>query len=449
MLPAAAQCIMKRINFQRGYCLKHKWMSPGRFIALGFGGLILLGMLLLMLPVSARPGVKIGPLEALFTSTSAVCVTGLLVVDTADSFSVFGRTVIAILIQIGGLGVASIGISFFLLAGKSVGIRERVWVRESLNLDTLEGIVRLVKSVLLITFAFELLGTALSYVEFSRHYEPLSALGISAFHSIASFNNAGFDILGSFRSLGDYRGNVLLNLTTAGLVIFGGLGFYALREIAIKRSFGGFSLNTKIVLMMTGVLLAAGTLLVKLTDSVSWLEAFFISASARTAGFATKSIDTFSSAGQFVIILLMFIGASPGSTGGGTKTTTAFTLYRSILSFATNKPATVFHRQIPRESVLRAFMVSLMGLALICLMTFLINIIDPQFSFLQILFEVVSGFGTVGLSTGITPGLSSISKLLLCVTMFTGRLGPLTMACIWVYKPAAHVSYGEEPVTIG
>ncbi len=424
-------------------------MSPGRFIALGFGGLILLGTLLLLLPVSARPGISVAPLEALFTSTSAVCVTGLLVVDTADTFSAFGRTVIALLIQMGGLGVASIGVGFFLLTGKEVGIRERVWVRESLNLSTLEGMVRLVKTILLITFGFELLGAALSYIEFSRHYEPLEAMGISVFHAIASFNNAGFDILGGFRSLEDYRGSVLLNLTTAGLVIFGGLGFYAMREIATRRSLTALSLNTRIVLLMTGTLLAAGTLLIKLTDRVTWLEAFFISASARTAGFATRPISAFSSAGQFVIILLMFIGASPGSTGGGTKTTTAFTMYRSILSFAANKTATAFRRTIPRESVLRAFMLSLMSLALVCLMTFLINVLDPRFSFLQILFEVVSGFGTVGLSTGITPQLTVASKLLLCLTMFIGRLGPLTMACLWVYKPAAHVSYGEEPVTIG
>jgi len=429
--------------------LANKWLSPGRFLVLGFAAVILLGTILLLLPVSANSGVTIQPVDALFTSTSAVCVTGLIAIDTADHFSVFGRTVVALLIQIGGLGITSIGVTFILLAGKKIGLRERVLVKEALNLDTLKGVVRLVKSVMLVTLCFEIVGMALSYIVFSQDYPPLSALGISAFHSVAAFNNSGFDILGGYQNLIPYRDNVLLNLTTCGLIIFGGLGFYVIREILHKRSLRNLSMNTKIVLTMTVSLLAIGTVLLKLTDDVTWLGAFFQSTSARTAGFSTYALGEFTAAGQFVLIILMFIGASPGSTGGGIKTTTTFTLLKSLFAFSTNQDCTAFRRKIPNESIMKAFIVTMLAVIVVCFMTFLICIIEPQFTFMQVLFEVVSGFGTVGLSMGITPDLAATSKILLCLTMFIGRLGPLTMACIWVYQPSSNLSYVEERVTIG
>lgn len=426
-----------------------RWLNPGRLITLGFFCVILLGTILLLLPISANPGVTIRPVDALFTSTSAVCVTGLISIDTADHFSVFGRFVVAFLIQIGGLGITSIGVAFILLAHKKVGLKERVLVREALNLNTLQGIVRLVKSVMIVTLCFEGAGMILSYIVFSKDYPPLSALGISAFHSVAAFNNSGFDILGGYRNLTPYRDNVLLNLTTCGLIIFGGLGFYVIREILHKRSWRNLSMNSKIVLTMTAFLLAIGTVLLKLTDDVTWLGAFFQSTSARTAGFSTYSLGEFTAAGQLVLIVLMFIGASPGSTGGGIKTTTAFTLFKSLIAFSTNRDCTAFRRKISNESIMKAFTVTIMAAVVVCFMTFAICIIEPQFTFMQVLFEVVSGFGTVGLSTGITPHLASLSKILLCLTMFIGRVGPLTIASIWVYKASSNLSYTEERVTIG
>ncbi len=416
---------------------------------MGFSGVILLGTLLLLLPISANPGVVVRPVDALFTSTSAVCVTGLIAIDTADYFSVFGRAVVGFLIQIGGLGITSIGVAFILLARKNIGLKERLLVKEALNLNTLQGIVRLVKSVMTVTFCFEGAGLILSYIVFSKDYPPLSALGISAFHSVAAFNNSGFDILGGYRNLIPYQDNVLLNLTTCGLIIFGGLGFYVIREVLHKRSWRKFSMNTKIVLSMTVSLLAIGTILLKLTDDVTWLGAFFQSTSARTAGFSTYSIGEFTAAGQFVLIILMFIGASPGSTGGGIKTTTAFTLFKSLFAFSTNRDCTAFRRKIAHESIVKAFVVTVLALIVVCVMTFAICIVEPQYSFMQVLFEVVSGFGTVGLSTGITPHLAALSKVLLCLTMFIGRIGPLTMASIWVYKASSNLSYAEERVTIG
>ncbi len=426
-----------------------KWLTPGRLITLGFFGVILLGSIILLLPISANPGVTIRPVDALFTSTSAVCVTGLISIDTADHFSVFGRFVVAFLIQIGGLGITSIGVAFILLAHRKIGLKERVLVREALNLNTLQGVVRLVKSVMLVTLCFEGAGMILSYIVFSKDYPPLSALGISAFHSVAAFNNSGFDILGGYRNLIPYRDNVLLNLTTCGLIIFGGLGFYVIREIVLKRSWRNLSMNTKIVLTMTASLLAIGTIMLKLTDDVTWLGAFFQSTSARTAGFSTYSLGEFTAAGQFVLIILMFIGASPGSTGGGIKTTTAFTLLKSLIAFSTNRDCTAFRRKIPNESIIKAFTVTTMAVIVVGFMTLVICINEPKLTFMQVLFEVVSGFGTVGLSTGITPHLTSLSKILLCLTMFIGRVGPLTIACIWVYKASSNLSYPEERVTIG
>jgi trk system potassium uptake protein TrkH len=424
-------------------------MSPGRFIVLGFAFVILLGAILLLLPISHNEGVDVSAIDALFTSTSAVCVTGLITVETAETYNVFGRIIIALLIQIGGLGVASVGVSFLLLTKGKVSFKDRLLLKEALNLNSMKGIVKLVKVILFITLCFEGTGVILSYIVFAQDYPPLQALGISLFHSVSSFNNAGFDVLGGFKSLIDYKSNVLLNLTTCGLIIFGGLGFYCIQEIVLKKSFRKFSLHTKVVISMTISLLVSGTLLIKLTEDVSWLGAFFFSTSARTAGFATYNVGEFTQSGLFVLILLMFVGASPGSTGGGVKTTTAFALVKSSYSLATNRQCASFKRRIPVEIIHRAFILVFLAAALICTSTFIISILEPEYSFIQLLFEVVSGFGTVGLSTGITPSLSTVSKIILILNMFVGRLGPLTMVTIWSFREASNISYSEETITIG
>lgn len=426
-----------------------KKSTPGRIIVLGFALVITIGTILLYLPISANEGVKVSLVDALFTSTSAVCVTGLIAIDTADHFNVFGRAVVAVLIQIGGLGVTSVGAALILLAGKKIGLKERILLKEGMNVDSLKGVVRLVRSVLFLTLGFELVGICLSFIVFAKDYPPLKALGISVFHSIAAFNNSGFDILGGLRNLIPYQNNVLLNLTTSGLIIFGGLGFYVIREIIEKKHFRDFSMHTKIVLVMTVSLLTAGTVLLKLTEDITWLGAFFQSTSARTAGFSTYPIGGFTSAGLFILIILMFIGASPGSTGGGIKTTTTFTIINSIYSMATNKVSAAFKRKIPTESIIKAYGIATMAIIIVSVNTLLVLVLDPQFSFMQVLFEVVSGFGTVGLSTGITPNLSAASKIVLCLTMFIGRLGPLTMATIWSYEATSRVSHAEEKITIG
>lgn len=306
---------------------KIKNQPPGRLIAIGFALVILIGAFLLMLPISVRDDANVHFIDALFTSTSAVCVTGLISIDVADHFTFFGQVVVAALIQIGGLGVTSIGVGLILVARKNVGIKGRILVKEALNIDGIKGIVRLVKSVLLMTFCFELVGVILSFIVFVQDYPILKALWISIFHSIAAFNNSGFDILGGLRNLIPYQSNVLLNLTTCGLIIFGGLGFLVILDVLKKRDFRKLTLHSKAVLMTTVALLLGGTLLLKTTEDVSWLGAFFQSVSARTAGFSTYPIGEFTNAGLFTLIVLMFIGASPGSTGGGIKTSTFLFCY--------------------------------------------------------------------------------------------------------------------------
>lgn len=352
---------------------------------MGFALVILIGTGLLLLPISIRDDAHVSFIDALFTSTSAVCVTGLIAIDVADHFTAFGQTIVAALIQIGGLGVTSIGVGLILAAGKRVSMRGRVLVKEALNVDGFKGMVRLVKSVLLMTLCFELVGMALSFIVFVQDYPPLRALGISAFHSIAAFNNSGFDILGGLRNLIPYQSNVLLNLTTSGLIIFGGLGFLVILDILKKRSFRKLALHSKIVIITTVILLVVGTLLLKATEDVSWLGAFFQSVSARTAGFSTYPIGEFTNAGLFTLIILMFIGASPGSTGGGIKTSTFFVLMQQVRSLFTKKHIGAFRRSIPSETLSKASMIALLSLLLVCVGTFLLCILEPECSFVQLL----------------------------------------------------------------
>lgn len=426
-----------------------KKISPGRVIVLGFAIVILLGAILLMMPISVNEGVSISFIDALFTSTSAVCVTGLIAVDTADTFTVFGRTIVALLIQIGGLGVTSVGVGFIILIGRKVSIKERTLVKEAMNLDSMKGIVKLVKSVLMMTLIFESIGAILSFISFSKDYKVIDAIGISIFHSIAAFNNSGFDILGGLQNLIPYQNDVLLNITTCGLIIFGGLGFLVIREIIQKRSFKKLTLHAKIVIVTTSILLIGGTILLKLTENISWIGAFFFSTSARTAGFSTYNLGYFTNAGLFTLVILMFIGASPGSTGGGIKTTTIFILIKSLYSTSTNKHCGAFKRKIPINIIWKAFNLATLAIIVVYIGTFILCILEPDYKFIQLLFEVTSAFGTVGLSTGITPNLIPISKFIIIIIMFIGRLGPMTIATIWYFRTLPDVHYSEESVIIG
>ena len=426
-----------------------KKQPPGRLIALGFAAVILIGSALLMLPISIRPGVEVAYIDALFTSTSAVCVTGLIAVDAYDNFTVFGQAVLAGLIQIGGLGVTSVGVGLILAAGRRVSIKGRSLVKEALNVDSFQGMVRLIQWVLKVTLCFEGAGAVLSFLTFSQDYPLPRALWTSVFHSVAAFNNSGFDILGGMQNLIPYQSDVLLNLVTCALIIFGGLGFLVMLDIRRAGSFRKLTFHSKVVITTTAALLAVGTLLLKATEDMTWLGAFFHSVSARTAGFSTYSMGELTNAGLFTLILLMFIGASPGSTGGGIKTTTFFALMQQVRAVFTKKKPGGFHRTLPGEAIDKAGVIALLSLVVVCVGTFLLCVLEPELDFVRLFFEEVSAFGTVGLSTGITPDLSVASKLVLIFTMYIGRLGAFTLFSLWIDRPDPSIRYTEEMITIG
>ena len=427
-----------------------KKQSPGRIIALGFALVIFLGSVLLILPCSIQDGVEVRYIDTLYTSTSAVCVTGLIAIDAGDTFTPLGQFFLAALIQIGGLGVTAVGAGIIIAMGKRVNLKGRNIIREAMNLDSGRGAVNFIKSVFLTTLAFEAVGAALSFIVFIQDYPPLKALGISLFHSVAAFNNSGFDILGNLQNLIPYRNNILLNLVTCGLIFFGGIGFLVIREVIHKKfHWKKFSMHTKVVLSVSGVLIVTGTLLIKFTENVTWLGAFFHSVSARTAGFSTYPLGSFSNAGLLVITALMFIGASPGSTGGGIKTSTFFVLLQGLKSAATNKAEQGFKFAVPADAFRKAAVITLLAAGVVITGTYLMIVMEPDLSLMDALLEVTSAFGTVGLSTGITTDLSVGSKLLSIFIMYIGRLGPLTVASLWYFSRGDRISYPQGNIAIG
>lgn len=425
-------------------------LRPVQYVVILFLSVILIGALILSLPITHMDGKEVTYIDALFTSISAVCVTGLVAVDISEYFNLFGRIIIAVLIQIGGLGVTSIGAIFILIAQRKFGLYQRLLLMEGLNLNSLSGSVRLIKYVLKFTLIVELIGMVLSFIVFSKDYPFWSALGISAFHSVATFNNSGLDILDGSHSLLVYRENVLLYVTTIGLSLIGGFGFVPMIEIYSKRQFRKFSLDTKVIMIMTSLLIGIGTLLLMVTEHFSLSDALFYSISACTAGITMLPISNFSSASLLILMILMFIGTSPGSTGGGIKTTTFFTIIQSIKAIATNTPVTAFKRRIPTDSIIKAFSIFCLAISINIVSTLVILFLESDFTFTEVLFEVVSATATIGLSLGITSELGDFSKLILGITMFIGRVGPLSIACIWSYqKMAPRFNYPEEQVTIG
>ncbi len=436
---------------------KLKKQSPGRIIALGFAAVILIGSGLLMLPISIQPGQQIRYIDALYTSTSAVCVTGLIAIDPGTAFTPIGRFFLGMLIQIGGLGVTTVGAGVILAMGKKIDLKGRNLIQEAGNLENGKGAIRFVRQVLLTTFTIELIGGAVSFLVFIQDHPFWEALGYSLFHTVAAFNNSGFDILGhsgqlyANSNLVAYHDNILLNLVTSGLIIFGGIGFLVIQEMRKNKfHWKRYSMHAKVVLSMTAVLILLGTVLLKLTEgSESWMGAYFHSVSARTAGFSTTNIAAYSDAGLLTLTVLMFVGASPGSTGGGIKTTTFFVLLQGILSAATNRSEKAFRYAIPHELFRKSAIIALLALGVVILGTWLMILMDPHVPMLDALFEVTSAFGTVGLSTGITTSLSIGSKLLSIAIMYIGRLGPLTIATLWYFTKGERVNYPEGNIAIG
>ncbi len=427
-----------------------KPLRPATVLVLGFLTIILLGSVLLFLPVSMQKGAGATYLDCLFVSTSAVCVTGLTTVDIANTFTVFGRAVVAVLIQIGGLGFASFALFLLTLLGKSISFSSMSLAKEAMNFDSGKGIVGLVLSVIRYALAIELSGAVMLFFPYYRITKDVAkAIGMGLFHSVSAFNNAGFDLNGNFSSLYMFRGDIYVNVVVALLIILGGLGFFVLRDVTQKRRWQGFSFHTKIVLTMTLALVVGGTVLLFLSGT-DLLDAFFLSVSARTAGFSTIPVENLSESSSLVMVFLMFIGANPGSTGGGVKTTTILVIFVAMATVVSGRKPTVFKRRIPQESITKAMTVFVMAMIVILLAIFGIMLIEgDRFDTLDILFEVVSAAATVGLSRSVTPVLAVGSRFIIMIVMFIGRLGPLTIMTLFTKVRPERLEYIEENVLIG
>lgn len=431
-------------------------IHPYVFIILTFLSVILLGTICFMLPWTAADGKHLNFIDALFMATSSVCVTGLSVITPAIKFSLFGKIVMALLMEIGGLSFLTIAVCFFAVLGGKIGIGNRYLLREALNQNSLAGIVHLVKRIILISFVIQLVGAILNYLALMSYYDYdfWKTFGVSIFHSIASFNNAGFDIFGE-QSMIPFKDNILLNISTISLIVSGGLGFIVIQELVSKHSLKKLSIHSKIVLVMTFALIIIGMLVFKFSmyNEISWLQALFASVTCRTAGFTSIPLEQIPPSAYIMFIVLMFIGASPCSTGGGVKTTTVFVIMLTFFYYAQGKKPRIFHRRISDSSIFKAFVLFGITIIIIILGTMLIGFSQPEFGLEKILYEVVSGFTTTGLSMGITPLLNGFSKIVLCFVMFFGRLGPLTIIGVvnhnWMTESKEKIQYVEERIIVG
>jgi trk system potassium uptake protein TrkH len=422
-----------------------KPLSPAKTLLLAFLLMILAGTALLMLPWATESGRSAEMVVALFTATSAVCVTGLVVVDTATYWSTFGEVVILLLIQVGGLGIMTGStLLLYIIAGRRTRLHDRVVVQESLGGLELGSVTQVAIRIAIFTAVVELAGAVVLSVAFMAGPEagpPWHPQGIwwGVFHAISAFNNAGFDLTGGFRSLTPFRDDWIVLGTVSILLIVGGLGWAIVGDLGARRRWRRLALETKLVVTVTALLLVVGTLLIALLE---WnnpatlgplppeqrvLNAAFESATLRTAGFTALDTGAFAEASLFVVMALMFIGGASGSTAGGIKVNTFGLLGAVIWSSMRGRPsAEVFGRRIPHGVVYRALSVALLSIAFV----FLVGLglaVTTQATFVQTLFEAVSAFGTVGASTGITPGLSDVARLITVFAMFVGRLGPITL----------------------
>lgn len=448
---------------------KHRILSilntPPRVLVFGFGALILCGALLLSLPLATTNGQGLAILDAVFTASSALCVTGLVVVDTGTTFTLFGQLVIIFLIQIGGIGFMTFATLFAIFMGRRITLKERLLLQEALNQISLEGIVRLARYIIAISLLIESLGAIILTLNWYPELGWGKAAYFGIFHAISAFNNAGFDLFGNYSSLTSFTSNVITNVTIMFLIITGGLGFVVLSDL---YTFKGkrFTLHSRLVMQVSVILIGFGSLFIFLlefsnTASLANLDpgsrilaAVFQSVASRTAGFNTIDIATLRDSTLIVLILLMFIGASPGSTGGGIKTTTFITILLSVIStFKGSCNTTYQERTIPKEIIQKSVAIAFVALALICVVTLILSATENS-DLLTLLFETVSAFGTVGLSMGITPKLTSYGKVAIIFTMFCGRVGPLTLAFALGQQRKrvsgqSEIKYPEEKLIIG
>ena len=434
--------------------------NPPLYLTIGFAILILIGGCILSLPIFTRSGKPTNLIDSIFVAASASCVTGLTTVNTADHWNSLGHVWILLLIQIGGLGVMTLATLFPLLLRKKIGLKSRQILKEQLNIDSLQGIMKLFKYVLVFTFLVEFLGAFL----LSLRFVPMFGMGkgwwYSIFHSISAFCNAGFDLLGD--SIYPYRNDTLVNVTLMSLIVIGGLGFMVTAELFRKRSFKKLSTHAKLVLIISAFLIVVGTLVFCLIERQiggvlyqegiknSILQSTFQSVSARTAGFYSVKLNQIHDTSVILLSVLMVIGGSPGSTAGGLKTTTFGVLVLSTISiFKQEDEVTIFNKHIDSKTIRKALAIIMVYLGLIFLVIFILSL-SENFKVLDISYEVASAFGTVGASRGITGDFSNLGKILITLSMYLGRIGPMTMAySIGLKSTTKYIRYPEANISIG
>ncbi|MFH1783983.1 MAG: TrkH family potassium uptake protein [bacterium] len=447
--------------------LKRKFsFSPAQVLVMGFASIILVGTILLSLPISVAQGRSPHIIDSLFTATSAVCVTGLIVADTGKDFSYFGQGVILILLQIGGLGYMTMATLTALFVGKRITLKDRIVMQEALNQFNLRGLVRFTLYIVKITLIFEVIGAVILSAHWMKVYSPLKAIYYGIFHSVSAFCNAGFSLFTT--NLGAFTKDPVVVLVVSTLFIIGGIGYIVVSDLYMYRKTRRLLTHTKFALSITAGLILIGTAVMfvleyknpatlgNLSLPHKLLASYFQAVTARTAGFNTLNISSFTVPALFLLVMLMFIGASPGGTGGGIKTTTFGTVVADIWATLRGKrEVNVFKRRINQDAIRKAFTVLFMGIALVVLVTMLLLMIEKK-ELVRTLFEVISAFGTVGLSAakGISLSLSSTfsaaGKLLIIITMFVGRLGPLTLGMAVIQgDEKTNYKYAEERVLIG
>lgn len=440
-------------------------LKPTQILAIGFLSVILAGALLLTLPIAAADGKSAGFLTALFTATSCTCVTGLSVVEAGVVFSVFGQAVMLVLIQIGGLGFMTAAALLFLMVGKKITLRDRLTIAEGLNESSLKGMVRLVKRATALTLGVETVGAALLCFWFVPLYGWGKGIWFSVFHAVSAFCNAGFDLIGQGSSIAMFADRPLFLLVLAALIILGGLGFAVIMDCWKKKSWQKLTLQSKIVLLFSGVLLLGGAVLFfvaeynnpatfgNMTFGNKLMNAFFQSVTLRTAGFATVDQGSLRNASLVLCCILMFIGASPASAGGGMKTTTFFAVLLQVVSVVRGKDDLTFAgRRLPEDTGRKAVAIICIGIMVVIVLAFGICLIEGNsgISVEAVVYESFSAIATVGNSMGITAALLPASKILLIFAMFCGRVGPLTLALAFAGKNSkSGMRYPEEKIMVG
>ena len=438
--------------------------STTRLIAFGFAMIILTGTLLLTLPFANKSGHG-NMLNSLFTATSATCVTGLVVADTYQNWTTFGQLVILCMIQVGGLGFMTIGAYISVILKKRIGLQEREQLQESVNTLEIAGVVRLVKKIVQGALCIEFLGAVLLSFRFIPRFGVVKGIYYSLFHAVSAFCNGGFDLMGTeeaYSSLVAYEGDILVNLVIVALILVGGIGFIVWDDVARNKwHFKRYLLHSKIVLTVTFLLTVIGTVLFLLTENnaafagMSPLEkvlgALFSAVTPRTAGFNSVDTAALSNSGKLITMVMMFIGGSPGSTAGGVKTTSVIVLLLYAGAMVLNKEdINLFGRRLTDEVVKKANAVVIINATLTIVATVIIMALQPLLNFEDVLFEVLSAIGTVGMTVGITRDLDIIARVILIVLMYCGRLGSLSFALVFAQKnTSAPMRQPQEKIIVG